>query len=842
MTTKSADDLYVEDPDESDFIVVQEHVLDREPSPDIIDRDDNYENLGGFAPTFNPEEYESQEMKRLIAMHAPDEVLPAGLDDLGYRATDIFPDWILQNSLWKNAPKKAESNEISEILNIPVSKRSQDQNSKLIHWLMSVWQTANQMGFKRCGSMFKEFNYNIFQPNENIITEGERGLTFYIIISGTTVVSKEGIGVVGQLGKGKSFGEIALTQGKDLRTATVTAQTRVEVLSLHKQNYDIFVRDILEMERRENFQLLANCTLFKNWAKGKIEKMCNTCTRRSFEDGQYIFRQGDPPGDLLIIVEGGVSIFKELVIITKNRWPVGLRDWKERVRRTTKPIMLKTLGRGEYFGEIAILKNVPRSTSAIAQGRCVLLAIDKAEFLFLLNLSTLPIKSLKDEQAILTENLSKYYDDMQVMETVQHIKGGPQSVAYVGQLRAEKAQIDEKVIKEYARDSEDIEIMKPSSDPAGVSLHEEAAKNPATGTATGGGDGGKSPKKSHSKSIRTAVMEAKVRKQRALESRNMDYARAFEKNAHGHHPHHHRGDGHVERGVSVAATHLLHSQLSLPIATTASSGLPTMPAAKANLRLQSQQIMREKLDAHKSNRRGSISFQAGSGLDNDATTTYAFDSNKVVMRRNSVIRLGQVYEHVYQRIQLEAAAESAASAAAAAMFGGPIQRTATIDVFGMPPPRSPGFALTAQQQKSPPRGRTMSPSGVPLLSRQASAKGGGLRGSQGDLSKLLSQSRGGLGSQRNLSRTPSSAALRSGKSSRGLGLTVPTSIRSVGLFEPYKEATVPILHSVLAAAPAVISSNIAAASSPTTGGGFPAVSSPPPSRGGLKSRAASFVQ
>jgi hypothetical protein len=324
------------------------------------------------------------------------------------------------------------------------------------------------------------------------------------------------------------------------------------------------------------------------------------------------------------------------------------------------------------------------------------------------------------------------------------------------------------------------------------------------------------------------------------------------------------------------------------------------------------------------------------------------------MRRNSVIRLGQVYEHVYQRIQLEAAAESAASAAAAAMFGGPIQRTATIDVFGMPPPRSPGFALTAQQQKSPPRGRTMSPSGVPLLSRQASAKGGGgLRGSQGDLSKLLSQSRGGLGSQRNLSRTPSSAALRSGKSSRGLGLTVPTSIRdsfglldgtgalpthnehaslsdessggvivgrvpfagaaaamtttggggggggggaspprpfaspvrqntlrssatfghamfgggdggggggedgeggdgvkirrpirrgSVGLFEPYKEATVPILHSVLAAAPAVISSNIAAASSPTTGGGFPAVSSPPPSRGGLKSRAASFIQ
>lgn len=332
-----------EDHDENDFLIIQENILDSEPPPDVDDGKD--EDLGGFAPAFNPEEYESQEMKRLIAMHAPDEILPPGLENIGYTSSDIFPDWILQNSLWKNAPKKVESNEISEILNVPVSKRTQEQSSTLIHWLMSVWQTANQMGFKRCGSMFKEFNYNVFQPGENIITEGERGLTFYIIISGSTIVSKDGIGVVGQLGKGKSFGEIALTQGKDLRTATVTAQTRVEVLSLHKQNYDIFVRDILEMERRENFQLLASCSLFKNWAKGKIEKMCNTCTRKSYEDGQYIFRQGDPPGDLMIIVEGNISIFKELVIVTKNRWPVGLREWKERVRRTTKPIMLKTLSR-----------------------------------------------------------------------------------------------------------------------------------------------------------------------------------------------------------------------------------------------------------------------------------------------------------------------------------------------------------------------------------------------------------------------------------------------------------------------------------------------------------------
>ena len=46
------------------------------------------------------------------------------------------------------------------------------------------------------------------------------------------------------VGKGKGFGEIALTQGDDLRTATVTATSHVECVRLHKSNYDYFVRDI----------------------------------------------------------------------------------------------------------------------------------------------------------------------------------------------------------------------------------------------------------------------------------------------------------------------------------------------------------------------------------------------------------------------------------------------------------------------------------------------------------------------------------------------------------------------------------------------------------------------
>jgi hypothetical protein len=260
-------------------------------SPQEIDiGPDNGNELA--ASSFRQATYESQEMKKLLTLHEPDEKVPIGLSDVSYQSANVFPDWILENAAWRNTPKQVENaNEISEILNTPLSKRTNDQNTTVIHWLMSVWGIANSMGFKRCAAMFKEFNFSAYETGQNIITEGERGLIFYIIVSGTASVHKEGIGVVGQLSKGKGFGEIALTQGKDLRTATVQAATKVEVLSLRKLEYDYFVRDLQEMEKRENFMILSQCKLFRSWPKGKIEKACNACLRKTFEAGSYIFRQ-----------------------------------------------------------------------------------------------------------------------------------------------------------------------------------------------------------------------------------------------------------------------------------------------------------------------------------------------------------------------------------------------------------------------------------------------------------------------------------------------------------------------------------------------------------------------
>lgn len=102
---------------------------------------------------------------------------------------------------------------IANILRTPLEERSSLQVTNLAKWIMTVWDVAKSMGFKRCVDMSQAMGIQTFNEGEYIVTEGERGLTFYIIVSGSAIVHKQELGDVGNLTKGMSFGELALTQG-----------------------------------------------------------------------------------------------------------------------------------------------------------------------------------------------------------------------------------------------------------------------------------------------------------------------------------------------------------------------------------------------------------------------------------------------------------------------------------------------------------------------------------------------------------------------------------------------------------------------------------------------------
>jgi CRP-like cAMP-binding protein len=81
-----------------------------------------------------------------------------------------------------------------------------------------------------------------------LVKEGERGLEFFVIVSGRAKVSRKGR-KVGEVGPGDFFGELALLIDAD-RNATVTALTPMEAIVLSRREFEAALADAPRMTRR----------------------------------------------------------------------------------------------------------------------------------------------------------------------------------------------------------------------------------------------------------------------------------------------------------------------------------------------------------------------------------------------------------------------------------------------------------------------------------------------------------------------------------------------------------------------------------------------------------------
>lgn len=74
-----------------------------------------------------------------------------------------------------------------------------------------------------------------FEPDTPLVTEGEDGDAFYLLLDGQAEVTRGGA-VLSRLGPGDFFGEISLVDGRP-RTATVTATGPVRTLQVCRPEF-----------------------------------------------------------------------------------------------------------------------------------------------------------------------------------------------------------------------------------------------------------------------------------------------------------------------------------------------------------------------------------------------------------------------------------------------------------------------------------------------------------------------------------------------------------------------------------------------------------------------------
>jgi CRP/FNR family cyclic AMP-dependent transcriptional regulator len=81
-----------------------------------------------------------------------------------------------------------------------------------------------------------------------LVKEGDRGLEFFVIVSGRAKVSRRGR-KVGELGPGDFFGELALLIDSE-RNATITAVTPMEAIVLSRREFEAAMADAPRMTRK----------------------------------------------------------------------------------------------------------------------------------------------------------------------------------------------------------------------------------------------------------------------------------------------------------------------------------------------------------------------------------------------------------------------------------------------------------------------------------------------------------------------------------------------------------------------------------------------------------------
>jgi CRP/FNR family cyclic AMP-dependent transcriptional regulator len=124
------------------------------------------------------------------------------------------------------------------------------------------------------------------------------------------------------------------------------------------------VRSLSPSQRQ---RLLSDSQFFAVFAQAQLDQLAARLIELRYSDRQAIFGRGDPGSSMMVVVEGRVRI--------------GITS------ATGRELLLGIIEPGQIFGELALLDGMPRSADATAFGDCVVLSLDRRDFLPLLRQS-----------------------------------------------------------------------------------------------------------------------------------------------------------------------------------------------------------------------------------------------------------------------------------------------------------------------------------------------------------------------------------------------------------------------------------------------------------------------
>jgi ABC-type bacteriocin/lantibiotic exporter with double-glycine peptidase domain/CRP-like cAMP-binding protein len=214
-----------------------------------------------------------------------------------------------------------------------------------------------------------------FGFGEVIVAEHDQADAMFVILSGTARVIKAGDHgdevPLNVLGSGDAFGERALLDPERHRTATVRASSPVEALRLDRAVFEALVRSEpevrryveLHIRRHELSDFLHQHTAFADLPPDGMRVLLDGLVPKSVSAGELVISQGEPAGPMYVIRHGRLRTYTDRD---------GTREQRTYLRR------------GDFFGEVSLLRGTDRTASVEAVSDCELWGLEPQLFAQLL--------------------------------------------------------------------------------------------------------------------------------------------------------------------------------------------------------------------------------------------------------------------------------------------------------------------------------------------------------------------------------------------------------------------------------------------------------------------------
>ncbi|HET9250146.1 MAG TPA: cyclic nucleotide-binding domain-containing protein [Actinomycetota bacterium] len=196
-----------------------------------------------------------------------------------------------------------------------------------------------------------------------VFRQGEQPDAFYVVRRGVLEVVEEDTDSGGErrirdLGRGESFGELGLVTAAP-RAATIRAVGPAEVFEFDKGVFDHLLADKLHLPDFEptlqQVVELRGLQCFTALSTAQLWELLERGSWVAFAPGEEVMREGDVGDAFYAISSGQVDIVRDERLVT-------------------------TIGRGSYFGEVALLMEVPRTATVIARTPVRAFRLDREGF------------------------------------------------------------------------------------------------------------------------------------------------------------------------------------------------------------------------------------------------------------------------------------------------------------------------------------------------------------------------------------------------------------------------------------------------------------------------------